>query len=104
MMEKTQEAILMLKNKASELMRAPKRSDFSGSEVCFIKQKLGPWPRALEAAGLKEPPPVSAKEKSRLKREARRKKQKLIKKLSAREDAISEAPAKKSGTDQEEQK
>ncbi len=33
--------------------RLPKRSDFSDEEVCAIKAFLGPWPRALEAAGLK---------------------------------------------------
>ncbi len=48
-------AAMMLKNKAKDLGRIPKRSDFTSSEVCFIKQKLGPWPRALEKCGLKEP-------------------------------------------------
>ena len=33
--------------------RLPKRSDFTDEEVCAIKAFLGPWPRALEAAGLK---------------------------------------------------
>ena len=33
--------------------RLPKRSDFSSEEVCAIKAFLGPWPRALEEAGLK---------------------------------------------------
>ena len=36
--------------------RCPKRSDFSGADAGWIKQILGPWPRALEAAGLKEAP------------------------------------------------
>ncbi|MEE3403681.1 MAG: hypothetical protein VZR73_06320 [Acutalibacteraceae bacterium] len=79
---KRQEAIQMLVNKAQQLQEIPKRSDFSGDEVCFIKQKLGPWPRALEAAGLKEPPAVSAQEKSRLKREKRRLALKQLKKAS----------------------
>lgn len=34
--------------------RYPKRSDFSDAEVVAIKAHLGPWPRALEAAGIKE--------------------------------------------------
>jgi len=34
--------------------RYPKRSDFSEEETAAIKSYLGPWPRALEAAGLKE--------------------------------------------------
>lgn len=53
------EAISLLKNKSEELSRAgeqrfPRRSDFSDEEVNAIKSYLGPWPRALEAAGLKE--------------------------------------------------
>lgn len=53
------EAIALLKNKSEELSRAgeqrfPRRSDFSDEEVNAIKSFLGPWPRALEAAGLKE--------------------------------------------------
>lgn len=52
-------AIALLKNKSEELSRAgeqrfPCRSDFSEDEVNAIKSFLGPWPRALEAAGLKE--------------------------------------------------
>lgn len=37
--------------------RYPKRSDFSDGQVRDIKAALGPWPRALEAAGLKETNP-----------------------------------------------
>jgi SRSO17 transposase len=33
--------------------RYPQRSDFTEDEVVAIKAHLGPWPRALEAAGLK---------------------------------------------------
>lgn len=35
--------------------RYPRRSDFSDREVVAIKAFLGPWPRALEAAGIKPP-------------------------------------------------
>ena len=54
-----EDAISLLKNKSEELSRAgeqrfPRRSDFSDEEVNAIKSYLGPWPRALEAAGLKE--------------------------------------------------
>lgn len=35
--------------------RYPKRSDFTEREVVAIKAFLGPWPRALEAAGIKPP-------------------------------------------------
>lgn len=41
--------------RASGLERLPQRSDFSAEEVVLIKAHLGPWPRALEAAGLKVP-------------------------------------------------
>lgn len=39
----------------SGLLRYPQRSDFSEEEVVQIKAYLGPWPRALEAAGIKPP-------------------------------------------------
>ncbi|MCR5429483.1 MAG: hypothetical protein K6F16_10855 [Lachnospiraceae bacterium] len=50
----------LLRAKADELRtegeeRFPKRADFSEREVVAIKAFFGPWPRALEAAGLKEP-------------------------------------------------
>ena len=35
--------------------RYPKRSDFNDEEVAAIKSFLGPWPRALESAGIKPP-------------------------------------------------
>ena len=50
--------ILLLQQKQQALHaqgkeRYPQRSDFSEPEVVAIKARLGPWPRALEAAGLK---------------------------------------------------
>ena len=50
--------IVLLKNKYCELKeqgleRYPKRSDFAENEVVAIKAFLGPWPRALEEAGVK---------------------------------------------------
>ena len=32
--------------------RYPKRADYTDAEVVAIKAFLGPWPRALEAAGI----------------------------------------------------
>ena len=54
------DCICMLKNKYDELKkngidRYPQRSDFEELEVVAIKAYLGPWPRALEAAGIKPP-------------------------------------------------
>lgn len=66
---KRQQAIDLLLHKSRESGSLPKRTDFSEAEVCFIKQKLGPWPRALEAAGLKEKTKPTGREKSKLKRE-----------------------------------
>ncbi len=40
---------------AQDEKRYPKRSDFTEREVVAIKAFLGPWPRALEAAGVKPP-------------------------------------------------
>jgi len=55
-----EEAVDLLKKKYESLLdggenRFPKRSDFSEKEVVAIKAVLGPWPRALEAAGIKTP-------------------------------------------------
>ena len=47
--------------------RYPKKSDFSEEEVSYIKAHLGPWPRALEDAGIKARDP-DADEKKLLKR------------------------------------
>ena len=50
-----QDCISLLAQKHRELggERYPKKSDFSEREVVAIKAHLGPWPRALEAAGVK---------------------------------------------------
>ena len=68
MLEKTdkkydkEECIRLLQNKYQELQeqgltRYPQRSDFNNTEVVAIKSFFGPWPRALEAAGVKPPRP-----------------------------------------------
>lgn len=49
-----EQAIAILAEKQAELGRIPLKEDFDGTTVSRIKSKLGPWPRALEAAGLKE--------------------------------------------------
>lgn len=48
-------AIEQLQCKARELGRPPTKADFDGTAKARIKAFLGPWPRALEAAGLKKP-------------------------------------------------
>lgn len=69
-------AVELLQNKSMELGRLPKKSDFSKESSSFIRQILGPWPRALEAAGLKEVSPVylSRKDHARAKRIKKRSK------------------------------
>lgn len=53
--EKQQWAVEQLQKKSEELGRLPKKSDFDAVAMSRIKAFLGSWPRALEAAGLKEP-------------------------------------------------
>ena len=52
-----EECIALLQKKYEELKEQgrsdyPKRADFSEKEVIVIKAYFGPWPRALEAAGI----------------------------------------------------
>ncbi|MBE5776550.1 MAG: hypothetical protein E7326_03515 [Clostridiales bacterium] len=46
-------AVTQLKEKGAALARLPKKDDFDPVTLSRIKAFLGPWPRALEAAGLK---------------------------------------------------
>lgn len=48
------EYLQMLREVAQRENRLPKKSDFSVEDVNRIKGFFGPWPWALEAAGLKE--------------------------------------------------
>ncbi len=52
--KKKEWAIETLCQKKEELGRLPKKTDFDVVTLSRIKAFLGPWPRALEAAGLKE--------------------------------------------------
>lgn len=52
--DKRQWAVEQLKAMAAEVGRLPQKSDFDEVTRARIKSFLGPWPRALEAAGLKE--------------------------------------------------
>ena len=53
--EKKSWAEELLRQKSRELGRLPKKDDFDEWTRSRIKAFLGPWPRALEAAGLKPP-------------------------------------------------
>ncbi len=47
-------AVEELRKKQEETGRLPQKSDFDEGTRSRIKAFLGPWPRALEQAGLKE--------------------------------------------------
>lgn len=69
---KAGDCIQLLRDKYAQLAQAgegryPKRSDFSAEEVTAIKAFLGPWPRALEKAGVKPEDPAGAEKRARLK-------------------------------------
>lgn len=51
--EKIHWAVLQLQKMHEQLGRIPKKDDFDEATRSRIKAFLGPWPRALEAAGLK---------------------------------------------------
>lgn len=63
--EKKVWAAELLCQKAKELNRLPKKEDFDESTRSRIKAYLGPWPRALEFAGLKAAPPKAPNQKKR---------------------------------------
>ncbi|MDE6432971.1 MAG: hypothetical protein K2L07_01935 [Lachnospiraceae bacterium] len=84
-----EDCILLLRRKQMEADRYPKKSDFSEEEVAMIKSFFGPWPRALEAAGVKEPREIDKKQKRQQKRIAakrtRNERRKEIKKMNVAE-------------------
>ena len=50
--EKKQKAFDLLISKAKEVERIPVKDDFTEEQVMLVKDALGPFPRALETAGL----------------------------------------------------
>ena len=56
-------AVELLQKKYKELGRLPKKDDFDVVTLSRIKAFLGPWPSALETAGLKEPKAVTSKKR-----------------------------------------
>ena len=72
--------------KAEGLDRYPQRSDFEERDVVAIKANFGPWPRALEAAGIKPP-----RDDNRLERN----KEKRIRAKKARIEALRSAEREK---------
>lgn len=73
--EKKSLAEELLRQKEKELGRLPRKDDFDEATRSRIKAFLGPWPRALEAAGLKEPRIIPPKQKKRKKAATKAKKE-----------------------------
>ncbi len=79
-------ALLRAKNaelRQNGLTRYPCRSDFDDATVVAIKAHLGPWPRALEKAGLK-PPRDDARAERQKQRRIRAKRRRTAAKIAAR--------------------
>lgn len=69
--------------------RYPRRGDFTEAEVVAIKAHLGPWPRALEAAGIKPPRDESIAQRAKEKRiRAKRKKTEYKKAAKAKKEKL----------------
>lgn len=64
----------LIRKTAERENRLPKKSDFSGEDVNKIKGIFGPWPWALEQAGLKKSKQEERIAKNREKRLAAKKK------------------------------
>ena len=71
------ECVAMLIARAGELGRLPKKSDMVEEHMWRIKRSLGPWPRALEKAGLKPASNKPSKWKRKRMRKAERKKNQM---------------------------
>lgn len=79
-------AVELLRQKYKELERVPYKSDFEEPQRSQIKAYLGPWPRALETAGLKEPKPKVEKPKKRKKSAKQTQYKKTLKKEFEKEN------------------
>ncbi len=80
-----EECILLIKHKYDELGYLPKKSDFDVETVSMIKSYFGPWPHALEMAGVKEPN-FERIEKKREKRQRAKKNRIKYRKTHNKED------------------
>lgn len=86
-----EECLTLLREKqaalqAAGLSRYPQRTDFGAAEVVAIKAFWGPWPRALEAAGLKPPRTGERLQRNREKRIRAKRARLLARKKQAAEE------------------
>ena len=96
------ECIALLRKKSEELIAAgkppyPKRAEFTEDEVIAVKSYFGPWPRALEAAGIKEADPARLEKKKQ--RRIKMKRKKTQRKIEAKRKKAAEAAENRSGFD-----
>lgn len=70
---------------AAGFSRYPQRTDFQVAEVVAIKAFCGPWPRALEAAGLKPPRADDRLQRNREKRARAKRARRLARQKQAAE-------------------
>lgn len=68
----SEDYLALLKAVAAKEKRLPQKSDFSVEDVNRIKGFFGPWPWALEAAGLKESKQEQRRQKNYEKRQRSR--------------------------------
>ena len=82
-----EDAVALLQKKHEALTagvtRYPARADFDADEVVAIKAFLGPWPRALEAAGIK-PPRDDGRAERTLQKRIRAKRARTLQKKAAK--------------------
>lgn len=97
------DCLLLLCEKRDALLaqgeaRYPRRADFSEREVVAIKAFLGPWPRALEAAGIKPPRDGDRRERLLQKRiQAKRRRTEAKKKAPTAPSCEDQTPDREAG-------
>lgn len=75
--EKQAWAVSKLIEKQKEIDRHPRKSDFDVATLSRIKAFLGPWPRALAKAGIKETTKVKSSQLKSTSSKSHRKMQKV---------------------------
>ncbi len=84
--EKVEWAKEALRVRAGELGRIPKKDDFDEVSLSRIKAFLGPWPRALETAGLKEVTKIKPPRSKRKVAKAKAQRTAALKKLAQKQN------------------
>lgn len=91
------DCLRLLREKAASLAAAgecryPRRGDFTDRDVVAIKAYFGPWPRALEAAGLKPPRDDDRIAKNREKRIRAKRRRREARRQSSSKNAATAVP------------